>query len=83
MDKEILAMSAKFYNLTELSSLDFQSFDNLLLEHNPETSFHHLYTLDHLNSSLQDNKPWENLTYKEKLELIKLVDKNEKLLLQG
>ena len=66
LNEIVLSMSARFYNQTELSSTDFNSLDDLLLEHNPEKSFHHIYSLDHLSSILQDDKPWDNLTFKEK-----------------
>ena len=62
--KEIEKMSEKNFTKTELSKSDFNTFDDILVQHNHDRSNVHLYITDELSLILNAEPENENLTDK-------------------
>jgi len=61
---EVGAMSPRLFHDSELSFTDFAWFDDLLLQHNPDRSYIHLYVVDSLLDLLTRSGREEDLTTK-------------------
>ena len=62
--QEINKMSEKNFTKTELSKSDFDTFDDILVQHNHDRSNVHLYITDELSVILKSGSENDNLTDK-------------------
>ncbi len=59
-DRLLADMSPRHHLTSELSTIDFAAFDDLLLGENPERGRRHLYLLDHLLTILHGRGAKDN-----------------------